>query len=71
MIWGSGCSSEVKGTTRQLPNGASASAALFSYRQALATHLALYASLVDKLIDEVGRDAGLGCGSSKVKDFAC
>lgn len=35
------------------------------------TYLALYTSLVDKLVDEVGRDAGLGCSRSKIEDLAC
>lgn len=35
------------------------------------THLALYASLVDQLVDVVGRDAGLGRGRSKIEDLAC
>lgn len=42
---------------------------VFSYREAVIAHLALYASLVDKLVDEVGRDAGLGCGGGKIEDL--
>lgn len=47
---------------------------LFNHTQALpicTTHLALYTSLVDKLVDVVGRDAGLGRCRSKIEDLAC